>query len=372
MEVLSTYITDPSETQLPLKKKKSDTDTDTDFGSCNSSPIANIAQENSKNVINIDNDDVLCYIINCYHRVFLEERRFPKKSSVPPLSDVLADIRSQLISVIILYFQTPCILNSPGSILLDPLLNYSFPDGFLQQLVSETFLKDECFSMIFSPLLKDLYKKMKEVSLLKDEHRPILEGLNYLLGLGWKSYPNVRPIATLIVQQSIFFPEMYTESPGREIARTTFFSPFLNVSIFAEDSPELADKYFASGAPDKTIVTTLQQELENTRTLLHKIFHSVLVNTASRDLVLDYLGAILNFNEKRSQMQSIERQLATDGFMLNVLVLLQQLSVRIQLEKVDFMYIFDPNCIVDINDTTRLKLTTNEYCDWIVSISKCR
>lgn len=367
MEVLGNYLTDETQPKLKLKQVPVDPN---ELSSITYS-LQTLTNVDNNDIIIVPNDEFLCYIINSYNRVHLEERRFPRKSTITPLNEALADVRKQLIWHLVLYLTSPSVMNGPGSILLDPLLSDSFPDDFLQEIVSETFLaEDDCFGKIFNPLLIDLYCRMQEVSILDDDHRLILQGLSHLLDLGWKSYPNVRPIATLIVQHSMFFPEMFTEAPGREIAKTTFFSPFLNLSIFSDEVPELGDRYFATSTPCRSEVSVLQLKLETSRTFLHKIFHSILVNTASRDLVLDYIGAILNFNEKRAQMQSTERLLATDGFMLNVLVLLQQLAVRIQLDKVDFMYIFDPNCIVDINDTTRLKLTTKEYSEWIASLSK--
>lgn len=48
--------------------------------------------------------------------------------------------------------------------------------------------------------------------------------------------------------------------------------PFLSVSVFAEDEPRIAEKFFTgSGAGDKGLSGTLQQELENTRILLFKV-----------------------------------------------------------------------------------------------------
>lgn len=40
----------------------------------------------------------ISYLTESYSRVAVEERNHPKKSSIPPLSEVLADLRSQLVS----------------------------------------------------------------------------------------------------------------------------------------------------------------------------------------------------------------------------------------------------------------------------------
>ena len=58
------------------------------------------------------------------------------------------------------------------------------------------------------------------------------------------------------------------------------------------------------------------------------------MNAATRDAMLSYLTAVINTNARRSQLQADERLLAGEGFMLNVLSILQQLSVKIKPDKV--------------------------------------
>lgn len=61
-------------------------------------------------------------------------------------------------------------------------------------------------------------------------------------------------------------PDIVTGASGREIARTSFLGPFLNISVFAEDDPKVADRFFSGNASnDKPLQATLQQELENAR-----------------------------------------------------------------------------------------------------------
>lgn len=63
-----------------------------------------------------------------------------------------------------------------------------------------------------------------------------------------------------------FLPDTVTGAAGREITRTSFLGPFLGISVFAEDEPKVADKFFSGNASnDKPIQSTLQQELENCR-----------------------------------------------------------------------------------------------------------
>lgn len=45
--------------------------------------------------------------------------------------------------------------------------------------------------------------------------------------------------------------------------------------------------------------------------------------------MLAYISALLKHNEKRTQLQSDDRSLAGDGFMLNLLSVLQMLSLKV-------------------------------------------
>lgn len=57
--------------------------------------------------------------------------------------------------------------------------------------------------------------------------------------------------------------------------------------------------------------------------------YNLVVNTSSRDATLNYITKMLNSNEKRCKMRVDERTVAGDGFMLNLLTTLQELSVKV-------------------------------------------
>lgn len=54
-----------------------------------------------------------------------------------------------------------------------------------------------------------------------------------------------------------------------------------------------------------------------------------MVNSCSRDITMDYISKVLVYNEKRCKMRVDERTIAGDGFMLNLLSALQELSVKV-------------------------------------------
>lgn len=106
------------------------------------------------------------------------------------------------------------------------------------------------------------------------------------------------------------------------------------------------------------------------RGLLHDAFHNMLLNIESRNGVLMYFSSILKRNEKRTQFHSDEKKLSRDGFMLNVMSVLQKLSVKIKLERVDPKYPFHFETLVVIEKDTKLRFDENEYRNWISSGSE--
>ncbi|KAF5288784.1 hypothetical protein FQA39_LY15275 [Lamprigera yunnana] len=302
----------------------------------------------------------LNYLMESYARVSVEERNHPKKSSVSPLLDVLIDLRAQIIYYTSLLLQgiiIPKEANKHNSPLLQPLLQQNVPRGFISELVVRTSLISEVFPKIFEPLLQSLFSLMQNASIVGNEHRQPIQLLTELAEIRGGVTGSVRPICNLITQQIQFLPEACTSLGGREFTRTSYLGPFLSVSVFAEDEPKVAEKFFSGNtSSDKTLNQTLQQELDNTRTSLHKLFHDVLANASSRDSMLTYLSTILKQNEKRAQLHVVPKRFAGDGFMLNLLSVLQMLSVKVKLDKINFYYPFHPNSVVDIKMTLDLNL----------------
>lgn len=181
------------------------------------------------------------YLMDSYNRVSTEERNHPKRSSVPPLSDVLSDLRSQLVQYTALILQGFLFQSdNPGkrevSLLLNPLLQQTLPRGFLMELVAKTHANTHIFEKIFTPLLQELFMMMQNASIVGDEHRHPIQVLNELLDI--KIGP--RPVCTLLTHQPQFLPDTCTQAAGRELTRTSYMGPFLSVSVFAEDEPKVS------------------------------------------------------------------------------------------------------------------------------------
>ncbi|KAK9882976.1 hypothetical protein WA026_001192 [Henosepilachna vigintioctopunctata] len=347
------------------ERVKSSSGSPTQSSSCSPSPEEYVPRILEGSVSHTE--VALIFLMDSYTRVSIVERNEPKKSSIPPMDAVLAELRAQLIQYSSLVLQGFIIPKDPPRLgvkspMLKPLIRQTLPRGFLMELVSRTHSDESAFSAVFSPILQGLFSMMQNASIVGDQHRTPIQ---ILLELAELRLTN-RPLCSLIVKQPQFITDICTPAPGREVSRTTFLAPFLSVSVFAEDEPKVAEKFFSGNSQsDKTLNQTLQLELENSRNSLFRIFHYLLANIDSRDQTLNYMAFVLKCNEKRSQLQVNEVALAGDGFMLNLLSVLQMLSLKIKLDKIDFHYPFHPDSMINIKNDARLKFTTQEVDDWI-------
>lgn len=179
------------------------------------------------------------FLMDSYNRVSIEERNEPKKCSISPLSDVLSELRAQIIhytSLIVQgYIFNDSVHDTSKSHFFNSILQQSIPRGFLTELVIRTHTNEKVFSNVFSPILQKLFRMMQNASIVGDEHRLPIQTLFELADIRCGS----RPICTLITKQIQFSPEVCTPAHGREIMRTSFLGPFLCVSVFAEDEPKV-------------------------------------------------------------------------------------------------------------------------------------
>uniref|UniRef100_A0A803Y8J5 Ubiquitin conjugation factor E4 core domain-containing protein n=1 Tax=Meleagris gallopavo TaxID=9103 RepID=A0A803Y8J5_MELGA len=324
---------------------------------------------------NCKETEMLNYLIECFDRVGIEERKAPKMCSQPTVSQLLSNIRSQCISHAALVLQGS--LTQPRSLqqqsLLVPyMLCRNLPFGFIQELVRTTYQDEEVFKQIFIPILQGLAIASKECSLDSDNFKYPLMALCELCEI---KFGKTHPMCSLVVSLPLWLPKSLSTGAGRELQRLSYLGAFFSLSVFAEDDNKVVEKYFSGPAitleNTRVVSQSLQHYLELARQELFKILHSILLNGETREAALSYMAAVVNTNMKKAQMQTDDRLVSTDGFMLNFLWVLQQLSMKIKLETVDPMYIFHPRCRIDLpTDETRVKATMEDVTAWIAEL--CR
>ncbi|XP_029835041.3 ubiquitin conjugation factor E4 B isoform X1 [Ixodes scapularis] len=306
------------------------------------------------------------HLFACYARVALEERNAPKRCSEHPLRELLSEVRAQCVHFALLLLKgtlfgpwSPC----KRSLLLSPLLKQSLPRGFLQEMMCVAHQDQTCFAQVFGPLLQGLVQRMRQCSLLTDSFKAPLQALVELCDLRCPP-SSARPFCDLMVQDPLWLPQPVSAATGKEVARLSLLGPFLGLSVFAEDDARIVNAYYLQSAMTSEnmhfVNKSLQSMLEFARTQMHHVFRALLMNAGSREKVLGYIASVLRANEKRSQLQVNERLVATDGFMLNLMVVLQMLAVKVKPDKVDPYYPFHPASRVDITGDTRLRMTAQE------------
>lgn len=106
------------------------------------------------------------------------------------------------------------------------------------------------------------------------------------------------------------------------------------------------------------------------RSKMHLVFHALLRRPENRIQVLHYLSHVIYVNDKRTQFHAEDKKLARDGFMMNVMSVLQKLSLKIKLERIDPTYPFNEKSLISIERDTKLRFDETEYKNWMSSASK--
>lgn len=299
----------------------------------------------------------LYYLISSYNRSLTERQH----------TDISAECRRQLISAAIYLldhdweFETqPESEMRSRSPLLQIMYDETIPyQDFIKHLMTELYNNHpKRFTKIFNIILEDIYLDMrcKQIKSIYTLPTHSIDRLIELISMGLKNNENLKPICNLVVSHRSFMPALSTDIPGREISHISYLSPFLSVTIMVYDR-----YYDEDNSIDSVVQSDLQSKLDYVRTLLHKLFYTFILNKDTRDVVLKYIAELLKHNVKREQYNADERSLAQDGFMLNLMSVLQQLCVKVKLERIDPLFPFHPQSMVSIADDTKLKFETAEY-----------
>ncbi|CAF0747485.1 unnamed protein product [Adineta ricciae] len=209
--------------------------------------------------------------------------------------------------------------------------------------------------------------------------------LTLLLALCEYKNGNDRPVCTYLVGLNDWLPQVALQN-GKSLQRMTLLSPVFYMSCFAEDDIELLvtqlDKINDQEQDDennqdyseykeKQIRSIVQSQLYIARKLMHKIVLAFFSNISSRQAMLEYLQKFVQLNRKRTHLTVDESQITGDGFMLNLTFVLQQLTLPIDVERVDLNYPFYADNWLSIPaDQSRLYSTSDEFKAYQENIQK--
>lgn len=316
---------------------------------------------------------LLNYLLECYVRVVSEQRRVSVANNV--FTVLLGEARRQLLSYtasvlqgVFSASQSPFVI---PSLLLAYMLNCLFPSGFITDFVCFLTTNDpEAFKQIFEAVLHELSHLICSCSLESDDHTEPLALLSELCELKADAS---RPICNLLTQLVNWLPPVSTVSPAAELQKVTFIGPFMSLSVFANDDPKVVEKYFPclemASNDVKMANDSLRHSLHSIRTRLFEIFHSLVLNASSRDAALGFVSAFIQHNGRRAHLQVDENLVSSDGMAFNMLSVLQQLAVKVKVDKIDNLYIFNPKCRLNLSDDTRLNCTLDRVATWMASLN---
>lgn len=327
---------------------------------------------------------ILFWLMTRYEK---NEKEFKKADKSAPdmvsVSEILREIRTQCINYAILVITNVFTPSNDrivtDSVLLPFVLN-QWNSDFIIEMIHSCFKENNygiegTFRQVFEPLLYSLWQAQMNVnSFANPANQQPLQALNGLLDVNVGAK---RPVCLLLVSLKNWMPENLTPSFGAvNISRLSILGPFLGLSVFAEDDPKIVDTFY--GSPTETNVEMirmanmqLNKYLETARSEMFGIFESLLRNQSTRNACITFIAEVLARNHNRAQMQFNEKQVSSDGFMMNLNYVLQKFAIgKLKADKVDLLFPYNPQCKLKLrhNDTC-LKMSSSEYEEWAKEIA---
>jgi ubiquitin conjugation factor E4 B len=312
----------------------------------------------------IAGEGAMAYLLDCYDRSLQESRSTLKvRSPVVDRTAVLSAVSQTCVSfssLLLTDWLDPPHLQIPTSecpsLLLPHLLSRPpLPTGFLPDLIlhchTHSLPDDNLLHSVFHPLLVNLQELALHANPLCDNVCDIFFALSELTSV--KSVGNFRPICSLMTSDRLWLTN--SEEGCHALQFQTLIGPFLSLSGLLLEWAGPTDKLHPRHTPNEALpplTETITQKLNICRNEMFKVFHSILRCTETRSRALDFFQAMLSLNSRRANLHVDRHEVSSDGFMLNLSVLMQKLCDKIKPSTVDPHYLYRPN--------SRLELTSSE------------
>ncbi|KAK4189914.1 ubiquitin elongating factor core-domain-containing protein [Podospora australis] len=218
---------------------------------------------------------------------------------------------------------------------------------FIQEAVAR--LDEEDIAPLFVKAMVDISSQLSTMS-MNDNCKPYVNAL--------KTYSRFPPLLNELAKDPCF--QMAQSAAG--IEKHTLLGPFFRISTL---QPEVAASYFPGPRTmDKVKIqgsqSAQQMSLSTHQDDLRSITNAFIrASSQTRNRVLDWFAYIMNTNHKRRAIQVDPREVSSDGFMMNVTVVLDCLcepfmdSTFTKVGRIDIDY-FRRNPRLDIKEETKL------------------
>ena len=202
--------------------------------------------------------------------------------------------------------------------------------------------------------MNDSYKPSVNVSSAVDQVLP----LSMLTTQALLTYSRYPPLLNALAQDPLF--QLAVSAPA--IEKSTILGPFFRISPL---QPEVTMVYFAGPrtmdqARIRSSQSALQMTLNTHQSDLRAIINAfVRAGSLAKTRVLDWFAYTMNCNHKRRALQVDNREVSSDGFMMNVTVVLDYLcepfmdSTFSKIGRIDVDY-FRKKPRLDIKEETKL------------------
>ncbi|KAI9048700.1 hypothetical protein LZ554_007531 [Drepanopeziza brunnea f. sp. 'monogermtubi'] len=302
-----------------------------------------------------NNRPVLDYLLPCWKRVMKAVKGL--RGYTGAKDALLKEAKRLCMSNCVFAVEMPELYGREPNPATDSLTPYLLLEGgedngicpdFLSEVVSR-FDEDETVKPMITKAIAGMSLQLSNMN-MNDNYKPYINAL--------KNLCQFKPIAIAITQDPLF--QMATSAPG--IEKHTVLGPFFRISPL---QPEVTKEYFASPKTmDKRHIVNSQDALRLTlqahqRDLLDIVNQLVRASPEARNKILDWFAYIVNSNHKRRALQPDASQLSTDGFLINVTVVLDGLcepfmdTMFSKVDRIDVDYLRrKPR--VDIKEETKL------------------
>lgn len=306
---------------------------------------------------------LLSYLLPCFKRVIKVTSSLRRPT--PEKQAVLEEAKRLCMSNCIFAITMPELFSREPNPAHDTLVPYLLrhhdnEDGVCFEFFDEAVFRmkeDETVAPIFAEAMVQLSSKLAGMT-MNDDYKPYVNCL-----VSYSRYPT---LLDAVAQHPRFLvtttPEMTKEQTAVASETETILGPFFRISPL---QAEVTKTYFSSprtleqGAI-RMSQSALQMTLKTHQGDLTSIVNAfVRAGQAARNQVLDWFAFVMNTNHKRRALHVDPKDVATDGFMVNITAILDQLcepfmdATFSKISKIDIDYLRrEPR--IDIGDETKL------------------
>ncbi|KAG8164062.1 hypothetical protein KVR01_005980 [Diaporthe batatas] len=295
------------------------------------------------------------YMLACWKRVVQTKKSL--RSPTAEKEAVIQEVKRLCMSYAIFAVTLPDLFSRESNPKHDTLVPYLLRDiehesGICLEFIQEAVARipdDDSIVDLFVKAMVDISTQLSTMS-MNDDYRPHVNAL--------KLYSKFPPLLDALANHPTFL--MAQSAPG--IEKHTMLGPFFRISPL---QTEVTKAYFAGPRTlDRGAIKNSQSALQVTLNA-HQFDLKDIVNAfvraslGTRHKLLDWFAYIMNTNHKRRAIQVNPKEVASDGFMMNVTVILDHLcepfmdTTFSKVDRIDVGY-FKRSPRIDIKEETKL------------------